>query len=71
MKCPYRTEIITVKPNNPITLSQSDGEVTITSIEHTDFEECYGEKCPFYCDSPEYREPFCKKADIEIGGECL
>lgn len=68
MKCPYREVIRFIKPE-PLTLHSSSGKITVTLIQTSEYADCCGEECPFYRDSEAYREPFCAKAEIEIGGE--
>lgn len=70
MKCPYRTKIKYIKPVNK-TFFTSQGEIMINLIKTEDYEECYGEDCPFYCDDGTRREPYCARIENEIGGECL
>lgn len=70
MKCPYRTKVTFIKPE-PTLLSTSNGKITITRIETTDFADCCEEDCPFYQDDGTRTEPYCARADIEMGGECF
>lgn len=70
MKCPYRTKETYIKPE-PKTLSTPEGKITINLIETTDFEDCYGEDCPFYKDDGTRIEPWCARADNEIGSDYI
>lgn len=69
MKCPYRAKVIYIKPE-PVTLSTSDGKIKITLIEHTEYEDCYGEERPFYCDDGTRTTPVCNRVLVE-GGDSL
>ena len=70
MKCPYRTKVTHIKPE-PRTLITSDGKITITRIETTDFENCCEEDCPFYRDDGTRFEPYCMRVELETGGDSL
>lgn len=65
MKCPYRTKVTFIEPE-PKTLSTSEGKITITRVETTDFAECCGDDCPFY-----RYDGTCGRAYLEMGGDCL
>lgn len=69
MKCPYRVSTKYLKPEQGVILTNS-GKIKITLIEQTDYEECYGDECPFYCDNGTRREPICNRVLAE-GGDNL
>ena len=69
MKCPYRAKVIYIK-SEPVTLSTKDGKIKITLIEHTEYEDCYGDECPFWCDDGTGTTPVCNRVLVE-GGDNL
>lgn len=63
MKCPYRVQV-----NKTFTVT--DGVNPVREVrENIEYAECYGEDCPFWIDTGEYRDPFCGRAYNEVGGE--
>lgn len=59
MKCPYRVGI-----NKKI---YKEYNATIIK-ESVAYDDCYGEKCPFYCDDGTHRDPYCIRVENETGG---
>lgn len=65
MKCPYRIKTVQIDCETFV----SEGK--ITRIEHTEYENCLKDDCPFYRDNDTRTEPWCAKADLEMGGDFL
>lgn len=58
MKCPFRSKKVIEYTYSTNSYSYNCGKIIRTSV-NTDFEECYGDVCPYY--DEDYNIP-CKKA---------
>ena len=58
MKCPYRVGV------NRKIFKATDGSTVVR--EQIEYEECYGDSCPLFCNEGVY----CARAESE-GGECI